>query len=384
MLLFIPVGFTLAGALLVDRSRTWLRVIGSAVAILGLSLAVSLMAEFLQVFASGRIPSNTDIAAQTLGCAAGIVMWVLAGQGLTAWLRATFDAQPRDRLARVLTAFVAGWVVVNLAPFDITVDAGDLAARVRSGKIALVPFSGDAIGTPRWVWDALAEFLAAVPLGLFGLLGWRSARLHRRSSAFAIGAAIVLVVEAAQMFIRSHAATTTDAIFASLGVAIGVAIGPRVLARHRQPSTIASPSVLNPIALSAVALWIVVLCAYHWVPYDFTVDTEAIRRKLGRMSLVPFAGYLSGSYLNALNNLLTKTGLALPLGVAASYVVRPGALSRRLLLGGWALFGIAVFGMIEAGQFFLPGRFPDPTDVLVGALAVAGGLRLGYWLRETR
>jgi VanZ family protein len=343
---------------------------------------VSLTAEFLQIFASGRIPSNTDIAAQTLGCAAGVIAWLFVGQQLTGWLRATLAARPQDRLARVLTAFVAGWVFVNLAPFDITVDAGDLAARVRSGKIALVPFSGDAIGTARWAWDALAEFLAAVPLGLFGLLGWTGARLHRRSTAFAIGTGIVLIVQAAQIFIRSHAATTTDVIFASAGVALGAAIGPRVLARHRQPPDDASRSVLNPMAVGAVALWIVVLCAYHWVPYDFTVDTEAIRRKLGRMSLLPFAGYRSGSYLNALNNLLTKSALALPLGVAASYVMRPRAMAGRLVTAGWFLFGVAVFGAIETGQFFLPGRFPDPTDVLVGAVAVLAGLRLGEWLRH--
>jgi VanZ family protein len=383
-LLFVPVGFALAGALLADRSRRWLRVAAAALPILGAGLIVSLTAEFLQVFASGRIPSNTDIAAQTLGCAAGITAWLLVGQPLTEWLRASLAARPQDRLARVLMAFVAGWVFVNVAPFDITVDAGDLAERVRSGKIAVVPFSGDAIGSPRWAWDALAEFLAAVPLGLFGLLGWTSARLHRRSTAFAIGTGIVLVVEAAQIFIRSHAATTTDVIFASLGVALGVAIGPRVLAGHRQPSDEASRSMRNPIALGAVALWIVVLCAYHWVPYDFTMDTEAIRRKLGRMSLLPFAGYRSGSYLNALNNLLTKTALALPLGVAAAYVVRPGGMSRALVTGGAFVFGVGVFGAIETGQFFLPGRFPDPTDVLVGALAVVAGLRLGSWLRETR
>jgi VanZ family protein len=381
-LLFIPVGFTLAGALLLDRSRGWLRIVTSGVAILGAGLVVSLGAEFLQVFASGRIPSNTDIAAQTLGCAAGVGAWLLAGQAATGWLRATFAARPQDRLARILTAFAAGWVLVNLAPFDITVDAGDLAARVRSGKIALVPFSDDAVGTARWGWDALAEFLAAIPLGLFGLLGWTAAHLHRRSTAFAIGTAIVLAVEAAQIFIRSHAATTTDVIFASLGVALGVTIGPRVLARYRQPPDDVSRSGLNQMALGAVALWIAVLCAYHWVPYDFAVDTDAIRQKLGRLSLLPFAGYRSGSYLNALNNLLTKTALALPLGVAAAYLLPPGALPRRLLVAGWALFGIVVFTIIEGGQFFLPGRFPDPTDVLVGAVAVATGVRLGLWLRQ--
>ena len=36
---------------------------------------------------------------------------------------------------------------------------------------------------------------------------------------------------------------------------------------------------------------------------------------------------------------------------------------------------------IEAGQLFLPSRFPDPTDVLVGVAGATAGLLAGRWLR---
>jgi VanZ family protein len=107
-----------------------------------------------------------------------------------------------------------------------------------------------------------------------------------------------------------------------------------------------------------------------------------IRRKLARMSLLPFAGYRSGTYLNALNNLLTKVALALPLGFGAPFAL-PGV-SRRVLAAGWLAASLVVFGVVEVGQLFVPGRVPDPTDILVGGAAVAIGLRLGFWLRTAR
>jgi VanZ family protein len=382
-LLFIPVGYALAGALLLGRAGGW-RTLRAAVTIVPISLSVSLVAEFLQLFAGNRVPSNTDIAAQLVGCLAGIAAWMLVGERFTVWLRETCAAKTDDRLARVLAGFAIGWVFVNLAPFDITVDAGDLAARLRSGKISVVPFSGAGVASARWTWDALAELLSAIPLGVFGLIGWKSKGLHRPATAFAVGLAIVLCVELAQVFISSHAASGTNVIFGAIGVALGVSLGHRFLSKHREPDDGPATRLIDPRALALLFLWIVVLCAYHWMPYDFGVDTEAIRRKAGRISLLPFDGYRSGSYLNALNNLLTKVALALPFGLVAAFVVRPTARMRGVITAAWVLFGAAVFGAIEVGQFFLPRRHPDPTDVLVGALAAYGGLRLGYWLAGTR
>ena len=383
-LLFIPVGFTLAGALLIDRSRRF-GLIRATAAILPVSIAVSLLAEFLQTFTTSRVPSNTDVAAQTAGCLAGIAFWAVAGPALTQWLREAFAAAPEDRLSRVLTAFAAGWVFVNLVPFDISVDAGDLARRVRTGKISIVPFTGPELPVARLLWDALAEVLSAVPLGAFGLIAWRRGNTSR-SMAFACGAAIVLAVEGAQIFISSHSASTTDLLFAWIGVALGVAIGARVSPRaHRaagpQP-TGSNEERISPIAIGIVACWCLVLCAYHWMPYDFGVDTDDVRRKLSRISLLPFAGYRSGSYLSALSNLLTKLALSAPLGLALTFAF--GARARRSAAGLVISLGLAavVVGAIELGQFFLPGRVPDPTDVLVGLAGAYAGIVLGGWLRS--
>jgi VanZ family protein len=278
----------------------------------------------------------------------------------------------------VLTAYAVGWCLVNLAPFDITVDPGDLADRVRSGQIALLPFRGPDLFSPRWTWDALAETLSAVPLGLFG---WRAGRSRGAPAAFAVAMAIVVVVEAAQVFISSHAATTTDVLFAGLGAAAGVSLGRRFVAGGRLAG--ASPRrTVNWYALAALVAWVGVLGAYHWLPYDFAFDKDAIEDKLGRMSLLPFAGYRGGSYLNALNNLLTKLALSAPIGLAASFVLPSSQARRPIVVVGWFIVGAAIFAGIEFGQLFVPTRLPDPTDVLVGVTGVVAGLRVGSWLRS--
>ena len=41
-----------------------------------------------------------------------------------------------------------------------------------------------------------------------------------------------------------------------------------------------------------------------------------------------------------------------------------------------AVDGVLVFGVIEAGQLFLPQRVPDVTDVLWGTIGTAAGLRI--------
>jgi len=378
VLLFVPVGFACAGAWLVDQRRR-APFLQAALLILPISLAASLVIEFLQVFTSNRIPSNTDVAAQTAGCLLGICAWAVGGEPVTKWLRGAFAAAPEDRLARILTAYAAGWALVNLAPFDITVDVGDLADRVRSGKIALVPFSGPGVFSARWVWDAIAEFVSAIPLGMFGLIGGNADRYRRPLTAFALGVAIVAVIECAQVFISSHSASTTDVLIAALGVLLGVGIGPRFVARGRTADH-ASSRAVNGQALAVLAIWILILCAYHWRPYEFSLDSDAIRYKLRRISFVPFDGYRSGSYLNALNNLLTKIALSVPLGLAGAFALGPATASRPVILVLWAAVAAAIFGAIEAGQLFVATRIPDPTDVVVGVIGAVAGLKLGGWL----
>jgi VanZ family protein len=215
-------------------------------------------------------------------------------------------------------------------------------------------------------------------LGVFGRTGAGHRHLRRASAAFVVGAAFIVLVEAAQVFIRSHAGDVNDVVFGLLGVAIGVFAGERVrttpLAAEPSPIAVSAPGVL------ALAGWCLVLAVYHWRPYDFVVDPEAVRGKLARMSFVPFSGY-RGAGLTAFNDLLVKLGLSIPLGLGAAFAIRVNV-RRPAVTTGWLVFAAALFGLVESGQFFLPARVPDPTDVLLGLAGMYAGLVLGRWLQS--
>jgi VanZ family protein len=194
-----------------------------------------------------------------------------------------------------------------------------------------------------------------------------------------VGAAFIVLVEAAQVFIRSHAADVNDVVFGLLGVAIGVLAGERV--RTTPPAAEASRIAVSTPSVLALAGWCLVLAVYHWRPYDFVVDPEAVRGKLARMSFVPFSGY-RGPGLTAFNDLLLKLGLSIPLGLGAAFVLRVN-IRRAIVTTGWLVLAAALFGLVEAGQFFLPARVPDPTDVLLGVVGTYAGLVLGRWLQSS-
>jgi VanZ family protein len=268
-LMFCPIGFALMGSLLADRTSRW-PIVWSPLVVLPVSLLSSVAAEFLQTFTTNRVPTRIDIMSQTAGCVIGMAAWVVAGMPLTRWVRGTLAASPEDRWARVLIGYTAAWVFINLAPFDITVDVGDLGHRVATGRITLVPFTGGDLPSTRMVWDTLAEILGAIPLGLAAAMG--GSRTSRRSpaTAFGMGALLVAGVEVAQVFIRSHAASTTDFLFGSAGVAIGAWSGRALLGGTPAPRS-AGTRVWVP-ALAALMAWCVVLAVYHWQPYDFAID----------------------------------------------------------------------------------------------------------------
>lgn len=111
-LLFVPIGFMLAGAILVDRRSRRLRVLATLLTLLS-SAAVSSVLEFLQIFAPGRVPSPIDIMAQVLGCTIGLVAWMAGGDAVTRWLRAARQAAGEDRLSSA--RWVLSCVVVRVS-----------------------------------------------------------------------------------------------------------------------------------------------------------------------------------------------------------------------------------------------------------------------------
>jgi glycopeptide antibiotics resistance protein len=199
--------------------------------------------------------------------------------------------------------------------------------------------------------------------------------------AWMLGASAVVAVEAAQIFIRSHAADITDVIFGWLGVALGVRVGIRLF-KHTTAAFSEPLGVARGTSLMLTGLWALVVCGYHWQPFDFGIDMALIRSKVSSISLIPFAGYQTGEDLNALNTLITKIAVAGPLGLLASFTVPAGRLLGRVLILSWIALAGLFFAAVEVGQLFVPSRVPDPTDVLLGVAASAAGVWFGRWLRR--
>ena len=165
---------------------------------------------------------------------------------------------------------------MSLAPFDITLDVGDLAGRLRSGEIVLIPFAAEDATTIERAWDALADMIGAVPLGAFGVVALTRRDGRTAGSAVALGASLVVLVETAQVFVRSHAAQGTDAAFATLGVALGVWVTRRLLPgrqrRSGEVSGISRLAVAGVLAAAAVAVF------YHWQPFASPSTSRAFAR----------------------------------------------------------------------------------------------------------
>jgi len=381
MLLTVPVGFALAGAQLCDRSRRFISILAATIVSLAIGLLVSTTAEFLQEFAPGRVPALADVEAQVAGCLAGVIAWIAAGPALTTWLRIAQLRRGQDRLGQALIAYAALWTAVSLAPLDITLDVGELSQRVHSGMIAIVPFAGAGQPLTRVVSDAFMAFVWRIPLGALGfVMGPRDGRSRAPLRAFIVGAALVVAIEAMQIFIVSHAADSTDVLCGWIGVGAGVALAMRWLPARRAVAR----RPLKPASRGAALLlgcWVLVIALSQWMPYDFSSNRGMIRAKIAALSFVPFGGYVGGSDLNALNDLLVKLALAAPVGVLAAFIHRRRSLPALTVPIALGLF-TALFTIVEAGQLFLPTRSPDPTDVAVGVLGALGGLFLGRWIKE--
>ena len=381
LLLFVPIGFCLSGTLRLGARAWWSGPIAT-LAVLVLAGSLSAVVEFLQLFTAGRIASSRDIAAQVAGTLTGNVLWEALGSELTAWMRATLgSATRRQRLERLLFVYAGAWVLLTLAPFDLTLDAGQLARKARSDGLVLSLFGRTGDSALDLAWDAFRAMVAAIPLGVLAFLLQQTAGWRPLLRAVRLAAGVVLVTEVLQFFVVSRVADITDAVSGGVGAVSGVLLAAWWT---RRPPRAGLSSTDRRTAAALLGAWCLVLVAYHWMPYDFVWDSAAIRGKLAGLSLIPFAGYHRGADLNSLDQLLLKLWLSVPVGFLSGFLASGPAPARRLWVAGWLAAVGLLFAVIEAGQLLLPSRFPDPSDILVAVAGAAVGLAATFWLLEPR
>ncbi len=106
VMLGVPLGFALLALVSVDRGWPRRKIALWGFLLLPVCALFSTAVEFSQLFTVSRTCSASDIAAQTLGAAAGMTAWVLWGQRLMDRVLAVWTRADLNPAGRLLLAYV--------------------------------------------------------------------------------------------------------------------------------------------------------------------------------------------------------------------------------------------------------------------------------------
>ncbi len=368
LLLFIPLCFLWMGALSAGASR--MRSMLISLVLVPAAIALSLGIEFTQLFFPQRTVSQNDILAESLGGVIGVLVWWGAGARFVDWLTSWQQTHARAALAeRLAWVYLAGVVVYNVLPLDLTISVVEIFHKWQAGLVNLLPFGRLPADAAEALYELATDVLIWVPLALLWRLdGTRSAW---RVWAMTLSAAVAL--EAMQLFVYSRVSDVTDLFTAAAGATLGTLVGGRLAARAVPASQMPAWSAWLPFALAAG--WTALLLFVFWFPFDFRADGAFIKSRLDFMQRVPFEVYYFGTEYRAITEVLRKTLFFAPLGGLLAWGVARQPWRWRGPLSALAMLVLAGMpAVVELGQLMLPHKYVDLTDWL---LAWLGGLA-GY------
>ncbi|MEX2317853.1 MAG: VanZ family protein [Pirellulales bacterium] len=374
-LLLVPAGFCLLGAATRFDLSLWQRLIRTA-AVAASCLMMSLLIEFSQNWFPPRVPSPADVLAQFSGAAAGMAGWWLFGTRFDRAL-VEFLSQRRtsSQLELILLVYAAGLAVYSLAPLDLTLHPLELLHKYRDGRILLVPFARHVGSIETLLYDVISEILLFIPIGMFSATFQSSQRgaIRSRTSSLLVGGMFVAGIELLQVFVMSRYADATDLVTGFVGVAAGVFGFHHFSGRTVMTNTSATRKQIR--LLICAALYVLLLLAIFWAPYNFTISGNSWHRS-SLFFGVPLSRALAGDYFSALTGFIQKFLLFAPLGawiVLFASTLKP---AMRFVTTLGLLFLTVILALaIELVQITLPSRFGSFDDVMI---CVAGSL-VGLW-----
>ena len=374
ILLFVPLAFFWLGVLWPKRS-----IIGQvfvSMVVLAAALALSIGIEFTQIFFPPRTVSLNDIIAECIGAAIGIALWWTSGRGLAHWLagwsRAHAAESTAGRLLHIYLFLVFGY---NVMPLDLTISVVEIYHKWQQGKVLLVPFSAVYDSRVHMVYALLADVAIWIPAAYL----WKISSRRSAGTVVLYIVACAALIEFLQLFVFSRVTSTTDVLAAACGGTMGV-----LMARWLHPGRIEAVDIDNRSGIGPTLLWLLslmvwlgVLMAVFWYPFDFNTEWGFVHERLATLQRVPLEAYYYGTEFRAVTEVFHKTGFFFPLG--ALLALGAGGIRRRwavpvILLH--ALSAVIVAGVaagIELGQFFLPGKNADPTDWVLESLGGVAG-----------
>ena len=385
ILLFIPLAFFWCGVLwpargLVVRVLIALWVL---IACFGLSVAI----EFVQFYFPPRTVSLNDILAESIGAVVGVIAWCIFGRRLSEWLAGWRSARGSLALSgRLLYLYIFVLFTYNLLPLDLTLSPIEIFHKWREGRVVLIPFSFVFANQAEAWYGLLTDALIWTPVAFL----WRLSPPTVRLTPLLAVILIATLLEFLQLFVYSRVSDTTDIITAAIGAGMGTWLSGHWAGQARKATRagIASRSQ-DWLWLCFLLLWIGLLAAIFWYPFDFQTGRAFITERLQSLNRVPFETYYYGTEYRAVTEVLHKVGFFIPLGLLLALGVAQIRHYFWRQIAGWGaliVIGLVAFG-IELGQLFLPGKFADITDwaleFLGGLTGYVGTTLLGARMRDT-
>ncbi len=355
ILLFVPLGFFGMAGLCVDRGRStdwW--ALPTAAAWAGFSAFL----EFSQLYFPPRVSSINDVAAESLGAAVGITLWIAAGRPLTRRAREAWaGTETKGTAVRLLGAYILLLLIVQVFPPNITISPIELYHRYKAGMVRPWPFAYWVADPTAGVKKALEGAAWFLPVGLLAarVRRWQAGAGRAAWEVFTLGLGTAAAAEFLRLFVVTHSCDATDLATNGLAVLAGWAVG--------------LPGRRPVVTVLAASGWVIALAYLNWFPFDFHFDGGSWER-LREISWVPFADYMRSSYLETAQGAADKVMQFVVLGVLLALTHRSAGISA------WATFAATgVLAVVfEAGQISLPTRFCSVTDVLVETASAS----LGY------
>lgn len=405
---YAVLAFCAAASLSVDLK--WYFRLGAAVVVIPVGILLASWVEFLQVYFPPRTVSLNDLIVERAGVIAGAVGWVVFGQLLTAQIRRFWEMNGLSGLARqalplglarqALPLYLIGLFVVSLMPFDVVLSVDELVAKSRSGRIVLTPFAGLATGGVKAWLGLILDVALFAPIGM--MVAWIArGNPGRWLVVLVLGLVISATIETLQFFVFTRYCDITDVIMGTVSVMAGWWVASALIDR-RSASTLGSLALhdawvatrrrilqggtLSWAASAFCLVWIAVLLAVSWQPFQFSTDPADFVRSsaelsdegtaifgLRRMSWFPFVDYYWNSRYGALDQILTRALSFVPIGMVLAIALGSSARWGR---GVAVAVALAVAVVIEFGQYFIPERHPGTTDVLIHVAGAWLGFRL--------
>lgn len=327
--------------------------------VLPLLLVLAVTIEFVQIFIAPRTVSLNDLLAEGIGILLGFWLWSSTGTRLKklCW---PLLGQGRIDCGQLLSVYLLLYCAWGLFPFDFYVSVDELLTGVEQKNIGLM-------GDPRqwlsasFILAKVLDLLIAIPVGL---LACQLGQLQNRRHFLSYLVPALLLIEGLQLLLASGTVLLLPVLFKIAGGLLGWQLAVRWPDNQWLTNSKGLLKLFKWLALP----YLLLLCLVKGWGIPETSSLSDISQRLSEVSFLPFYYHYFATEVRAMLSLMGQSLMLAPLGLYLA--VRDQCRHSTSSVSRILTHGLLLSLILEIGTFIGGEKHPDPTNVLIGAIAV--------------